>query len=147
MWVTMALKYKLISKIEKLDKDIIKHIFNNFGITIDTWDSPQYYVYVIYDKKEWIGYGCLRTHSSDNVDNICYFGPTFIHHLYRGQSLQKILIKKRLKLAKKLLYTIAISSTYYNNHPSNNSLIGCGFKLAQAWAEEEPNSLYWKKLI
>ncbi len=143
----MPLKYKLFSKVEKLDKDIIKHIFHNFGITIDTWDSPQYYVYIIYDKKDWIGYGCLRTHSSDNVDNIAYFGPTFIHAAYRGQGLQKLLIKKRLRLAKKLNFTVAISSTFYDNHASNNSLIGCGFKLSESWREAEPHSLYWKKAI
>lgn len=140
-------RYKLISKADRLDKDIIKNIFNNFGTDIESWDCPKYYIYVIYHKKDWIGYGCIRSHYSDGIHNVCYLGPTYIKNYMRGQKLQSKLIRKRLRLAKKLGYTKAISSTFYHNYPSNNSLIRCGFKMVCPWAQQEQDSIYWEKIL
>lgn len=48
---------------------------------------------------------------------------------YRGQGLQKHLIRTRLRYLKKQKYLKAITYTSPDNCPSANSLIRCGFKL------------------
>lgn len=141
------LRFKLIKDIKKLDGEIIKHIFNNFGAIIDGWDSPKYYIIVVYDKKDWVAYSCLRHHENHNDGNICYSGPVFVKSAYRGKGLQANLLKRKIRLAKKLGYVRMVSSTYIENYPSNNSLIKCGFRMIAPWLQGEPDSIYWEKVL
>lgn len=140
-------QYKLVNDIFSVDKTLTRNLYDNFGVTAPDWSSPQTHWYVIFYKKEWVGYACIRHHSRNEIDSVCYFGPTYIKLQFRGQGLQTKLIKRRLKLAKRLGYTKGISSTLTDNYPSCNSLIKCGFKLIKPWLNQEYNSLYWEKIL
>ena len=141
------LRFKLVKDIKKLDNEIIKHIYNNFGAIIDGWDSPKYYVIMVYDKKDWVAYSCLRHHENHNDGNVCYSGPVFVKSAYRGKGMQVKLLKRKIRLAKKLGYIKMVSSTYIENYPSNNSLIKCGFRMIAPWLQGEPDSIYWEKWL
>ncbi len=143
----MKYKFYLLKNVFDLEPEIVKHIETHFNASIQAWDSPKYYIYVCYDKNDWIGYGCLRHHESNETHSIAYSGPTFVKTPYRGQGLQTLMIKKRIRLAKKLGYHKLISSTFMDNYPSCNSLIKCGFRLIGPWSVPEPDSLYWERVL
>jgi GNAT superfamily N-acetyltransferase len=63
---------------------------------------------------------------------------------YRGQGLQKKLIRVRVRQAKALGWNWLVTDTY-NNPASSNSLISCGFKLfepSKPWGAK--GTLYWR---
>ena len=63
---------------------------------------------------------------------------------YRGNGLQKRLIRVRIAKARALGFKWLVTDTYATNHPSSNSLIRCGFKLFKPWSEwGSEGSLYW----
>src|ERR1019366_3836721 len=129
----MKLKYKLVKDIFSIDNTLTRSLSDNFGLSVPDWTCPQMYWFVIFDNKQWVGYAALRVHDAITL----YSGPTYIKPDFRGQGLQVKLLKKRINLAKKLGYSRIISSTYYHNYPSNNSLIKCGFRLICPWLEQE----------
>ena len=139
----MKLTYKLVKDVFGVDKSLTRNLWDNFGIGPDTWLVPANYWYVVFDKKDWVAYSGMRVH--DNIS--CYCGPSYVKLEYRGNNLQKKLLRKRIRLAKKMGYTKLLSSTFMDNYPSNNSLISCGFKLVEAWADKSEHSLYWAKEI
>jgi len=66
---------------------------------------------------------------------------------HRGNGLQRRLIGVREKKAKALGLPLVISTTY-NNAPSGNNLISCGYRLytpADPWMAEGTN--YWTKKL
>jgi GNAT superfamily N-acetyltransferase len=66
---------------------------------------------------------------------------------HRGHGLQKRLIKVRLKKAKALGWTHAITDTR-DNPASSNSLISCGFRMYRAtnpWGFAD--ACYWRKSL
>lgn len=66
---------------------------------------------------------------------------------YRGLGLQKALIRTRLKYAAHQGWHLALTETY-DNPPSANSLISCGFRMyhpKKPWGTE--GATYWMKDI
>jgi GNAT superfamily N-acetyltransferase len=66
---------------------------------------------------------------------------------FRGQGLQKRLIRIRLKTAKAIGMNWAVTDTY-DNPASGNNMIACGFKLfipSDPWGVGR--TLYWRKRI
>jgi GNAT superfamily N-acetyltransferase len=70
-----------------------------------------------------------------------------VHEEYRGRGLQKRLIRARVRHAKRIGWKYAITYTI-DNPPSENSLIGCGFKrYAPADPYVKGTANYWRKLL
>lgn len=67
---------------------------------------------------------------------------------YRGQGLQKRLIRTRLNKAKQLSLARVVTDTTTYNPASVNSLVACGFRQflpAVPW--RVPGALYWEKTL
>lgn len=108
-------------------------------------DFDQEYWWLAYDDKEPIAFaGMHKSRSWHNVGYMCRVG---VLPEYRGNGLQKRLIRTRLAHAKRHGWVAVITDTY-DNPPSSNSLISCGFKL---YNPENPwsfkNALYWIKRL
>lgn len=139
----IKLKYKFLDA-QKLPATITNHIQPYW--LVSEKDLMTYRVLVVYSGDAWAGYACIRTHTKDA--NFCYLGPTFVKPEFRGFGLQTYLIKRRIIEARKRGYIRAVSSTFWDNLPSNNNLIRCGFHLIESWhPEPEPRTLYWEKDI
>lgn len=137
-------QFKRIKDIFSVDKTLTRSLYDNFGYEHPTWVDPHYYWWVIFHKKNWIGYSGLRVHDANSL----FLGPMFIKPEYRGQGLQLKLIKKRQRLAKKMGCHRLISSALDTNYPSINNLLKCGFLLIPSWLETpEINMLYFEKKI
>lgn len=77
---------------------------------------------------------------------LCRVAVAFEH---RGQGLQKRLIRVRLREARTMGLTWAVTDTERTNYPSANSLISCGFRLFKpwrAWATYR-DGLYWGRQL
>ena len=95
----------------------------------------------------------------DSFDNACAFGglvPSMrwsdcgylcrsgVLPLYRGKGIQKKLIRARVRQARALGWRWLITDTY-ENPPSSNSLISCGFRLFEPTVPWGANgTLYWR---
>jgi len=78
------------------------------------------------------------------IEGICLFVRAWVHKDYRGQGLQKKMIKLRVKSAYDC--HIAITYTTADNPPSANSLISQGFKLyLPEYAYGGKEMLYFQK--
>jgi len=65
----------------------------------------------------------------------------------RGHGIQKRLIRVRALFARKMVWAWLITDTY-DNPPSSNSLISCGFKLFNPSVEwGAKGTLYWRKKL
>ena len=85
--------------------------------------------------------GMVRSARWSDCMYLCRSGVKDDH---RGHGLQKRLIRSRLNQARKMGMNWAVTETY-ENPPSANSLISCGFKLyepSHPWAGD--NCLYWR---
>ena len=66
---------------------------------------------------------------------------------FRGQGLQKRMIRRRVAYARSQGWAVVVTDTHMNP-ASGNSLIACGFRLyspESPWAFE--TSLYWRKTV
>jgi GNAT superfamily N-acetyltransferase len=68
---------------------------------------------------------------------------------HRGHGLQKRLIRKRVEAARARGWTCVVTETVYDNAPSANSLIACGFR---PYRPEKPWStyrytVYWRRAL
>lgn len=73
-----------------------------------------------------------------------YFCRAGVLETHRGHGLQKRLIHARINHARKLGYKWAISNTY-ENPPSINSMVNCGFRAytpSKPWCAE--GTCYWR---
>ena len=95
--------------------------------------------------EEPAGFACLaKSLTQEHGGYLAYAG---VMPKYRGQGLQKRLIRVRAREAKHLGYTVLVTDTC-DNPPSANSLIACGFRMydpASPWALA--NSVYWKRKL
>lgn len=99
--------------------------------------------WLVYDGHKVIAFAGLNGVKSWN--EALYLSRCGVDKAYRGQGLQKRLIKIRERKARKLGIKHLITSTYYRLISANN-LINCGFRLYQPeneWLAK--GSLYWKK--
>lgn len=100
--------------------------------------------WVVYQWTIPVGFcGMIQSYSWTDAGYLIRVG---VLPLARGQGLQKKLIRLREKKARSLGWAWMISDTIYQNTPSNNSLISCGYRMFepdQPWALDD--SIYWKK--
>jgi GNAT superfamily N-acetyltransferase len=99
----------------------------------------------------WIGYcdgrlaGFAAMMQSSKTPEAVYLARAGTLEAFRGRGLQKKLIRERLKFAKDLGMTQAITDTT-DNVASANALIATGFRMFEPddpWGL--PNTLYWRK--
>jgi GNAT superfamily N-acetyltransferase len=82
---------------------------------------------------------------SSKIPEAVYLARAGTLEAFRGRGLQKKLIRERLKFAKDLGLTQAITDTT-DNVASANALIATGFRMFEPedpWGS--PNTLYWRK--
>jgi GNAT superfamily N-acetyltransferase len=78
---------------------------------------------------------------------ICIFNRAWVKKDYRGQGIQRKMIKARLKAASVICH-IAITYTTLDNFPSANNLIDCGFRLyLPEYSYGGSDKLYYQKLL
>ena len=101
----------------------------------------------------WIAYcdgrlaGFAAMMQSSKTPEAVYLARAGTLEAFRGRGLQKKLIRERLKFAKDLGMTQAVTDTT-DNVASANALIATGFRLFDPddpWGL--PNTLYWRKSI
>jgi len=101
----------------------------------------------------WIAYcdgrlaGFAAMMQSSKTPEAVYLARAGTLEAFRGRGLQKKLIRKRLKFAKDLGMTQAITDTT-DNVASANALIATGFRMFEPddpWGL--PNTLYWRKSL
>jgi len=120
-------------ELKELDYRIFKDCGDEFQKNRDWW--------VITSGNKIIAYcGCLF------AENICIFVRAWVQKVYRGQGLQKKMIKLRLKSA--FDCKVAITYTTVDNYPSANNLISQGFKLfSPEYAYAGRQMLYFQKIL
>ena len=133
-----ATKPKWFSILNKLQKRCLPYD-DLYAPLIGWW-------YVVFnDDKEPIAFSGLVP--SKRWNDTVYLCRAGVVREYRGQGIQKRLIKIRLKKAKALKMNWAITDTY-DNPASTNSLIACGFRLfnpTTPWGTT--NTLHWRHKI
>lgn len=78
---------------------------------------------------------------------ICIFNRAWVKKEYRGQGIQRRMIRTRLKAASTFCH-IAITYTTLDNFPSANNLIDCKFKLyLPEYSYGGHDKLYFQKLL
>jgi GNAT superfamily N-acetyltransferase len=140
-----VVKFKRFEKLTVLIKDQLKTL----QTTCLPYDDP------VYPEKGavWIGYGgfqpvafCMLEQSQQWRDT-AYLSRSGVLPCWRGQGLQKRMIRIREKHARSRGYTWLISDTT-ENPPSANSLARLGYQMfepTKPWALEK--SLYWRKKL
>ena len=92
------------------------------------------------------GYAAIKP-SMSNPEDGGYMHRAGVLSEFRGNGLQKTLIKRRLSYAKSQGWDWVVTDT--NNNPaSGNSLISCGFKMfspSNPWSFVSAN--YWRKYL
>ena len=98
--------------------------------------------WVMLDQGEIVAY-CGSIYSK----GICIFNRAWVRKDYRGQGIQRRMIKTRLKAASTFCH-IAITYTTLDNFPSANNLIDCGFRLyLPEYSYGGSDKLYYQKLL
>lgn len=97
--------------------------------------------FIGFDGQEPACFGVVRP----LVAGMWYLARAGVRDKYRGQGLQRRLIKSRIRAAKAQGATTIVTDTTATNAPSANSLIRCGFRVyVPAWRWALPNSIYWR---
>jgi RimJ/RimL family protein N-acetyltransferase len=138
-------KCRDLELIERLDKQI-------FGEDSETacagkYDSPKCTWWVAWDGEEPAGFAGLRTFSEAGEQH-GYLNRAGVVKAYRGQGLQKALIRVRASEARRLGLTMIVTYTERYNYPSANSLARCGFQLYTPkgpWGLKD--ALYFRKIL
>ena len=100
------------------------------------------YWWLAYDDDKPVAFGLLSP--SRRWKNCGFLARAGVLKSYRGQGLQKRLIKGRVKYAKALGWTHVFTDTTDNVYSSNN-LVACGFKMykpSTPWSFK--NALYFR---
>lgn len=111
----------------------------------DQWGATHAYWWIMRDETGIIGFASLR--EAQSMRKTGYLSRAGVLPAHRGQGLQKRLIRAREKKARALGWTHLVSDTY-DNPPSANNLIDCGyktFKPRKPWAFA--TSVYWRKAL
>lgn len=89
--------------------------------------------------------GFKKAFRTERAAYLCRCG---VNASYRGQGLQRRLIRVREREARRQGFHALVSDTAPNNHHSANNLIACGFRLfgpPVPW--NGPDWLYWRKTL
>ena len=125
------------SELERMQKVCLPHDDPVFPKNSVWW--------VGYDGKQPVAF-CVLSPSSRWADT-AYLARSGVLYYWRGQGLQKRMIRIREKHARARGYTWLISDTT-ENPPSANSLARMGYQMfepAEPWALD--TSLYWRKRL
>lgn len=118
---------------------------DSFGPAEDKFTPTYGAWWIAFDGKTEAGFaGIVPSSQSPNAG---YLSRAGVLPAFRGQGLQKRLIKKRLAYAKQLGWDFVVTDTR-RNPASSNSLISCGFKVFQPgipWSFTD--AIYWKKML
>jgi GNAT superfamily N-acetyltransferase len=146
--MTTGFAAKLIS-IEAVDgKDTTKEaLLHYLQLEILGGDEPQDsstgHWWVAYDKALPVGFASMV--SSTRWGDTGYLSRSGVLPAYRGQGIQKRLLRARERKARAIGWRWLISDTF-QNPPSSNNLISCGFRI---FTPNEPwgfdGAIYWKK--
>jgi GNAT superfamily N-acetyltransferase len=82
-----------------------------------------------------------------NEGRTVFLNRSAVFKEWRGQGLQKRLIRVRLRYARERGYTHAITYTMRGNPASSNNLIGCGFRLYDPQWAYAGSVLYWQRAL
>ena len=144
----MVLKTKLVASPERLTNEI-KGILDDFDKKLFA-GSPLYqkegsYWWLTYDGEYPVAFaGCSPFFAQKSM----FLARVGVLKDYHGQGLQKKLIKVRERIAKKLGMERIITYTSYDNIPSANNLIDCGYKLyIPKWEWGVKHAYYFRKFI
>jgi predicted acetyltransferase len=127
--------------IQFLLRDMDKECFPSVGEASPQVDSGVWWI--ARDGKMPVGYACLRP--SKQLSNWGYLSRAGVTAAYRGQGLQKRLIRVRLAYARAMGWEGVVTDTAKDNVASSNSLIASGFRLFRprvAWSFD--SALYWR---
>jgi GNAT superfamily N-acetyltransferase len=97
------------------------------------------------DSKEAGFAGMVPSHKAPNAGYLCASG---VLPEYRGNGIQKRLLRARIAQARKYGWTELRTETINDNPASANALIACGFRCftpEKAWGS--PYAVYWRKAI
>ena len=117
-------------------------------LTILPSDAPADYIgfwWVAYDGTEPVGFASL--YASNRWSDAGYLSRAGVTRSHRGRGLQKRLIRVRERRARDLGWRWLITDTW-NNPPSQNSLIACGYRTftpSKPWAGD--GVTYWRKKL
>jgi GNAT superfamily N-acetyltransferase len=126
-----VLNPNLYDELRELDYKVFSGCNDEFKSNRDWWVITSGNVIIAYC-------GCAFT------EGLCIFVRAWVHKDYRGQGLQKKMIRLRIKSAYDC--HIAITYTTTDNCPSANSLISQGFKLyTPEYAYGGREMLYFQK--
>lgn len=127
------LDYSLYEQLKELDGKCFPGCGNEFLKNRDWW--------VISVKNKIIAY-CGSAYSM----GICLFIRAWVHKDYRGNGIQKRMIKQRIKAAKNC--KVIVTYTVPDNYASANSLISTGFRLFDpAYAYAGRGQMYFRKVL
>lgn len=147
------MKYQIKQAKTELDLDAIAilHIDSFMGGAKEVPDLEQGFWWIMWNQGSPIAFAGISR--SVNYRKTAYLCRAAIRSHHRGQGLQKRLIhvRERWVRAQGDIEWI-VTDTWPDNHPSNNSLINCGYKLWQpnyGWrtSVDGMKPLYWRKLI
>lgn len=121
----------------------------NLQLTILPYDKPATtevgWWWIVYDGEKPIGFAGLYPSAKwGDAGYLCRSGVLPSH---RGRGLQKRLIRVRERKARALGMKWLISDTY-ENPPSSNSLIACGYRTyhpSEPWGAD--GVTYWRKRV
>lgn len=137
----MALRIRMVlsSKGEELIRTLDRQVFDY------TKDDPVviegHLWWVIYDGKTPIAYAGAKYLPHEKV---VYLSRAGVLDGYRGKHLQRRLIRARVRWARKIGATQAITYTVVTNPASSNNLIKCGFvTYIPAWKWGGRSAIYW----
>lgn len=101
--------------------------------------------WIVLDGDKPVGFAGL--HPSRRWSDVGYLCRAGVEPAYRGYGLQRRLIRVRECAARKCGYRYMVSDTY-ENPPSANNLIACGYKTyipEDPWGA--PGVTYWRKVL
>lgn len=122
----------LYSQLQELDRHVFPNCGNEF-LNNRVW-------WVMEDCGKIIAYcGCIYS------EGVCIFNRAWVHRNYRGNGIQRKMIKARLKAAKEYCH-VAITYTTFDNIHSANNLIKNKFTLYNpSFAYVGRDKLYFKR--
>lgn len=113
----------------------------------DVYDktTPATFWWVAWDGDQPIGFAGLRAYGCDGFG---YLARAGILYKYRGQGLQRRLIRVRERRARQLKLDTLITYATLDNHASANNLIKCGYLLYEPeWVYGFKNAYYFIKKL
>lgn len=122
---------------EKLIQELDKQVFPDD----DPVTTEGHLWWVIYDGKTPVAYAGAKYIVAETV---VYLSRAGVLESHRGKHLQRRLIRARVRWARKIGATQAITYTFVDNPASSNNLIKCGFvTYVPEWKWGGKNAIYW----